>query len=189
MPSANRARRPGPRALNPAKLDQGVFDRRLFLDLVKDFIVFGDTGSDVSKILAGYHQFHAVRKAVESTLSATAAGGDRKAVGVSVLTKASARHATRRNGKKWVRDAKWPCFIGISCRTPCRAVSPRAAKIFSCAQSGQRTSHQAVPIAKSRHSAYKPCVVARTRRICMFSSMSQIAPARPWLMPDALRAV
>jgi type I restriction enzyme R subunit len=58
---------------------KGVFDRRRFLDLVKDFIVFGDTGSDVSKILAGYHQFHAVRKAVESTLSATAAGGNRKA--------------------------------------------------------------------------------------------------------------
>jgi type I restriction enzyme R subunit len=58
---------------------KGVFDRRRFLDLVKDFTVFGDTGSDVSKILAGYHQFHAVRKAVKSTLSATAAGGDRKA--------------------------------------------------------------------------------------------------------------
>jgi type I restriction enzyme, R subunit len=58
---------------------KGVFERRRFLGLVKDFIVFGDTGSDVSKILAGYHQFHAVRKAVESTLSATAAGGDRKA--------------------------------------------------------------------------------------------------------------
>ena len=57
----------------------GVFDRRRFLDLMKDFIVFGDTGSDVVKILAGYHQFHAVRKAVESTLSATAQGGDRKA--------------------------------------------------------------------------------------------------------------
>jgi type I restriction enzyme R subunit len=58
---------------------KGVFDRRRFLDLVKDFIVFGDTGSDVAKILAGYHQFHAVRKAVESTLLATAAGGDGKA--------------------------------------------------------------------------------------------------------------
>jgi type I restriction enzyme R subunit len=40
---------------------KGVFERRRFLDLVKDFIVFGDTGSDVVKILAGYHQFHAVR--------------------------------------------------------------------------------------------------------------------------------
>src|SRR5208282_3302003 len=58
---------------------KGVFDRRRLLDLMKDFIVFGDTGSDVVKILAGYHQFHAVRKAVERTLSATAQGGDRKA--------------------------------------------------------------------------------------------------------------
>ena len=58
---------------------KGVFDRHRFLDLMKDFIVFGDTGSDVIKILAGYHQFHAVRKAVERTLSATAQGGDRKA--------------------------------------------------------------------------------------------------------------
>jgi type I restriction enzyme R subunit len=58
---------------------KGIFDRRRFLDLMKDFIVFGDTGGDVLKILAGYHQFHAVRKAVERTLSATAQGGDRKA--------------------------------------------------------------------------------------------------------------
>jgi type I restriction enzyme, R subunit len=58
---------------------KGVFERRRFLDLVKDFIVFGDTGSDVVKILAGYHQFHAVRHAVSRTLAATAPEGDRKA--------------------------------------------------------------------------------------------------------------
>ena len=51
---------------------RGVFDRRRFLDLVKDFIVFGETGSGVAKILAGYHQFHAVKRAVESTLRAVA---------------------------------------------------------------------------------------------------------------------
>ena len=43
---------------------KGVFERRRFLETVKDFIVFGDTGSDVIKILAGYHQFHAVERAV-----------------------------------------------------------------------------------------------------------------------------
>jgi type I restriction enzyme, R subunit len=58
---------------------KGVFDRRRFLDLIKDFIVFGDTGSDVAKILAGYHQFHAVRHAVTRTLAASAPHGDRKA--------------------------------------------------------------------------------------------------------------
>ncbi|WP_197687915.1 type I restriction endonuclease subunit R [Bradyrhizobium erythrophlei] len=58
---------------------KGVIDRRRFLDLIKDFIVFGDTGSDVAKILAGYHQFHAVRHAVTRTLAASAPQGDRKA--------------------------------------------------------------------------------------------------------------
>jgi type I restriction enzyme, R subunit len=51
---------------------KGVFDRRRFLDLVRDFIVFADTGSDVAKILAGYHQFHAVWRAIDSTLRAVA---------------------------------------------------------------------------------------------------------------------
>ena len=69
---------------------KGVFDRRRFLDLVKDFVVFGDTGSDVAKILAGYHQFHAVRGAVEHTLTASAVGGDRK-VGVIWHTQGSGK--------------------------------------------------------------------------------------------------
>ena len=58
---------------------KGLFDRRRFLDFVKDFIVFGDTGSDVTKILAGYHQFHAVRHAVTRTLEASGPEGDRRA--------------------------------------------------------------------------------------------------------------
>lgn len=49
---------------------KGVFERRRFLDLVRDFIVFGDTENGVTKFLAGYHQFHAVRRAVESTIRA-----------------------------------------------------------------------------------------------------------------------
>ncbi|WP_294535675.1 type I restriction endonuclease subunit R [uncultured Rhodoblastus sp.] len=69
---------------------KGVFDRRHFLDILKDFIVFGDTGSDVVKILAGYHQFHAVRRAVTCTLAATAPGGDRK-VGVIWHTQGSGK--------------------------------------------------------------------------------------------------
>jgi type I restriction enzyme R subunit len=69
---------------------KGVFDRRRFLDLIKDFIVFGDTGSDVAKILAGYHQFHAVRHAVTRTLAASAPQGDRK-VGVIWHTQGSGK--------------------------------------------------------------------------------------------------
>ena len=44
-----------------------------FLTLIKDFTVFDNDGSGkLIKILAGYHQFHAVHAAVEQTLRATA---------------------------------------------------------------------------------------------------------------------
>ena len=49
---------------------EGVFEKQRFLSLIRDFTVFGDTGSGVVKIMAGYHQFHAVRRAVKSTLRA-----------------------------------------------------------------------------------------------------------------------
>ena len=48
-------------------LIEGVFEKSRFLTLIRDFIVFGDTGSGLVKIVAGYHQFHAVRRAVAST--------------------------------------------------------------------------------------------------------------------------
>jgi len=49
---------------------EGVFEKTRFLTLIRDFTVFGDTGTGLAKIVAGYHQFHAVRKAVEATLRA-----------------------------------------------------------------------------------------------------------------------
>ena len=60
-------------------LIEGVFEKNRFLQLIRDFTVFGETGRGIIKIIAGYHQFHAVLKAVESTIRATAEGGDRKA--------------------------------------------------------------------------------------------------------------
>jgi len=52
---------------------EGLFDKRRLLDLVRDFIVFEDDGSGrLVKKVAGYHQFHAVRVAVEETLRAAA---------------------------------------------------------------------------------------------------------------------
>ena len=49
---------------------EGVFEKRRFLDLLRDFIVFEDSGGALVKKMAGYHQFHAVRTAVEETLRA-----------------------------------------------------------------------------------------------------------------------
>ena len=52
---------------------EGVCERRRFLSLVRDFIVFEDEGGGaLAKKIAGYHQFHAVEAAVEETLRAAA---------------------------------------------------------------------------------------------------------------------
>ena len=49
---------------------QGVFEPSRFLALLRDFIVFEDDGGALTKKMAGYHQFHAVRVAVDETLRA-----------------------------------------------------------------------------------------------------------------------
>jgi type I restriction enzyme R subunit len=62
-----------PGSLELETLIKGVFERRRFLELLQHFIVFeedADSGA-VHKILAGYHQFHAVNAAVEETVRAS----------------------------------------------------------------------------------------------------------------------
>jgi len=50
---------------------EGVFDKQRFLDLVRHFIVFEDSGGGVLiKKMAGYHQYHAVNVALAETLRA-----------------------------------------------------------------------------------------------------------------------
>ena len=53
-------------------LIEGVFAPRRFLDLLRWFTAFGETGSGLVKIIAGYHQYHAVNHAVDSTIRAAA---------------------------------------------------------------------------------------------------------------------
>ena len=60
------------RGLELFPLLDGVFEQRTLLDLVRYYTVFGETGSGIAKIIAGYHQVHAVRRAVVSTLRALA---------------------------------------------------------------------------------------------------------------------
>ena len=60
-------------ALELEVLLRGVFDPRRLLDLLQHFIVFeedADSGA-LQKIIAGYHQFHAVNAAVEETVRAS----------------------------------------------------------------------------------------------------------------------
>ena len=56
-------------------LFEGMLEKQRFFDILRNFICFSrDNGND-AKILAGYHQFYAVRKAVVSTVNATQTDG------------------------------------------------------------------------------------------------------------------
>ena len=54
---------------------KGLFEKERFLDIVRNFICFNVDGQNTFKILAGYHQYFAVKKAVESTRRATRTDG------------------------------------------------------------------------------------------------------------------
>ena len=54
---------------------EGIFEKRRFLDIIKNFICFSKESEGDAKILAGYHQYFAVKKAVESTRKATESDG------------------------------------------------------------------------------------------------------------------
>ncbi|WP_241116186.1 type I restriction endonuclease subunit R [Achromobacter xylosoxidans] len=71
-------------------LIEGVFEHRRLLDLLCHFTVFGETGSGLAKIIAGYHQFHAVRHAVDSTVKASGPEGNQR-VGVIWHTQGSGK--------------------------------------------------------------------------------------------------
>ncbi|WP_211293145.1 type I restriction endonuclease subunit R [Brunnivagina elsteri] len=74
-------------------LIKGIFEKSRFLDLIKHFIVFEVDGSDIIKKIAGYHQFHAVNKAITSTITATSPAGDKR-VGVVWHTQGSGKSLT-----------------------------------------------------------------------------------------------
>ena len=54
---------------------EGMFDRARLLDIIKNFICFSVEQGKAFKILAGYHQYFAVRKAVEKAKVATRTDG------------------------------------------------------------------------------------------------------------------
>lgn len=54
---------------------EGLFEKTRFLDILQNFICFNVDGEKTFKILAAYHQYFAVKKAVESTQKATQTDG------------------------------------------------------------------------------------------------------------------
>lgn len=71
-------------------LIKGMFEQECFLDLIRYFILFQSDGKDTQKILAGYHQYYAVNKAVRNTKRATMETGDRR-IGVVWHTQGSGK--------------------------------------------------------------------------------------------------
>lgn len=74
-------------------LVKGIFDKSRLLDIIKNFIVFESDKDLIIKKLAGYHQYHAVNKAIEKTVKATGFQGDQRA-GVVWHTQGSGKSLT-----------------------------------------------------------------------------------------------
>jgi type I restriction enzyme, R subunit len=67
----------------------GVFDKGRLLDFLRHFIIWETEDGYVKKI-AGYHQFHAVNKAVRATVAASSDAGDQR-IGVVWHTQGSGK--------------------------------------------------------------------------------------------------
>lgn len=70
-----------------------VFEPPRFLELVRHFVAFEEERGAVAKRIAGYHQFHATRRAVATTLRAASPAGDQRA-GVAWHTQGSGKSLT-----------------------------------------------------------------------------------------------
>ena len=54
---------------------EGIFEKNRFMDILENFLLYSKDSTDKFKILAGYHQYFAVNKAVKSTLHAIESDG------------------------------------------------------------------------------------------------------------------
>ena len=75
-------------------LIKGAFEKHRFLRYLKHFIVFEETeGGAIGKKIAGYHQFHAVKTAVDTTVQASRPEGEQQC-GVVWHTQGSGKSLT-----------------------------------------------------------------------------------------------
>lgn len=69
---------------------RGMFKHEVLLDILRHFVLFQTDGEHTFKIVAAYHQYYAVNKAVEQAKRASSAEGDRK-IGVIWHTQGSGK--------------------------------------------------------------------------------------------------
>ncbi len=80
--------------LSKAQLEinlKGMCNKDVILDLIRNFIGFQKTKTETTKIIAGYHQYHAANKSITKTLKAV---GNTRKVGVVWHTQGSGKSFT-----------------------------------------------------------------------------------------------
>lgn len=92
-------------------LIEGVFGHRRLLELLRWFTVFGETGGGLIKIVAGYHQYHAVNLAVESTVRAAMQGVSEDPGTYGLPSVRDQRKGDRRAGVIWHTQGSGKSFL------------------------------------------------------------------------------
>jgi len=72
---------------------RGIFQKEILIDILRYFIIFETDGESIIKKMAGYHQYHAVNKAIKCSINATSEQGNKK-VGVVWHTQGSGKSLT-----------------------------------------------------------------------------------------------
>jgi type I restriction enzyme R subunit len=92
-------------------LIEGVFAPQRLLDLLRWFTVFGETGGGLVKIVAGYHQFHAVNLAVASTVRAAFAGQAEDPAKYGLASTTDQPRGDRKAGVIWHTQGSGKSFL------------------------------------------------------------------------------
>lgn len=69
---------------------KGLLNKKVLLDIIKNFIVFEKTKEKTIKKIAAYHQYYAVNKAIEATIKASSTTGNQR-IGVVWHTQGSGK--------------------------------------------------------------------------------------------------
>lgn len=97
---------------------RGMMDKARFLDIIKSFIMYDSDGENTYKILAGYHQYYAVNKAIDNTIKAASTEGNKR-IGVIWHTQGSGKSFSMvfYSGKLVINDElKNPTIVVITDR-------------------------------------------------------------------------
>lgn len=100
---------------------EGMFEKERLLDIFKNFICFSESNHQLTKILAGYHQYFAVKKAVEKAKIATQTDGKG---GVFWHTQGSGKSLSM------VFYAHFPNVLSFCVKFPCKRKAKNISKAF-----------------------------------------------------------